>query len=215
MNLMRLCVLGTGLLLLGSSFATGADDDEQKPKRGQFQQGQFPGFGRGGGALLSETAVEKLKLTAEQKERFGRFDEEFKEKQKANGAKLREAFESKDREKMKAAFESMRADSEKLRGEYLTKVEGFLTDDQKKTFAEVKNDRGGRPGFAGPGGPGSAQVLPPFLQERLKLTDEQKQKIEALQKEVESKVSSILTDEQRKQLEELRKQGPPQRRPNQ
>ncbi len=63
---------------------------------------------------------------------------------------------------------------------------------------------GGRGGF-GPGGfapPG--QLLPPFLQDRLNLTDEQKKQLEALQQDVDGKLDKILTDEQRKQYKEMR-----------
>jgi outer membrane protein assembly factor BamB len=62
--------------------------------------------------------------------------------------------------------------------------------------------RGGFGGFGGFAAPG--QLLPPFLQERLNLTDEQKKQLEALQKEVDGKLDKILTEEQRKQLKEMR-----------
>jgi hypothetical protein len=73
-------------------------------------------------------------------------------------------------------------------------------------------DRGpggpGGPGGRGPGGfggpPQPGQVLPPFLQERLNLTDAQKKQLEELQKEVDGKLAKILTDEQKKQLKEMR-----------
>src|SRR5262249_49504234 len=60
---------------------------------------------------------------------------------------------------------------------------------------------GGLGGFGGPPQPG--QLLPPFMQERLKLTDEQKKQLEALQKEVDGKLAKILTEEQQKQLKEM------------
>jgi outer membrane protein assembly factor BamB len=67
--------------------------------------------------------------------------------------------------------------------------------------------RGGRGGF-GPGGFGGfappGQILPPFLQDRLNLTAEQKKQLEALQKEVDGKLDKLLTDEQRKQYKEMR-----------
>ncbi len=64
---------------------------------------------------------------------------------------------------------------------------------------------GGPPGrgFGPPFAPG--QILPPFLQERLKLTDEQKKQLEELQKEVQGKLDKILTEEQRTQLKEMRR----------
>jgi Spy/CpxP family protein refolding chaperone len=69
---------------------------------------------------------------------------------------------------------------------------------------------GGR-GRSGPGGPGGfggppqpGQILPPFIQERLELTAEQKQQLEDLQKEVDARLGKILTAEQKKQLQEMR-----------
>jgi hypothetical protein len=66
----------------------------------------------------------------------------------------------------------------------------------------------GGPGGRGPGGfggpPQPGQIMPPFLQERLNLTAEQKKQLEALQKEVDTKLASILTDEQKKQMKEMR-----------
>jgi Spy/CpxP family protein refolding chaperone len=77
--------------------------------------------------------------------------------------------------------------------------------------------RGG-PGGGGPGGPGGGfgpggppkpgQILPPFAQETLKLTDEQKKQLADLQKDVDAKLAKILTDEQKKQLQEMRPMGP-------
>jgi hypothetical protein len=82
----------------------------------------------------------------------------------------------------------------------------------------------GGPGGRGPGGfgppPTPGQVLPPFLQERLKLTAEQKKQLDELQKEVETKLGKILTEEQNKQLKDMRRMfgrggpgGPPGRGP--
>ena len=82
-------------------------------------------------------------------------------------------------------------------------------------------DKGGRaggpggfgpPGGRGPGGasgpPRPGQILPPFLQESLKLTDTQKKQLADLQSDVDTRLGKILTDDQKKQLKELRKRGP-------
>ncbi len=65
---------------------------------------------------------------------------------------------------------------------------------------------GGRgPGGRGPGGPPApGQILPPFMQEQLNLTDDQKKQLAELQKEVEGKLDKILTADQKKQLKEMR-----------
>ena len=72
--------------------------------------------------------------------------------------------------------------------------------------------RGGGPG--GPGGRGGfgpqpGQIMPGFMQDRLNLTDLQRTKIEALQKEVDAKLDAILTTDQKQQM----KQGGGPRQP--
>jgi Spy/CpxP family protein refolding chaperone len=64
----------------------------------------------------------------------------------------------------------------------------------------------GRPGFTGRGQ--SGQVLPTFIQEALKLTEEQKKQVADLQKEIDEKIGKILTEDQQKQLKEMRERGP-------
>lgn len=66
--------------------------------------------------------------------------------------------------------------------------------------------RGGPRGFGPPPRPG--EVLPPMLQERLQLTDEQKRQVAELQKEVDAKLARILTSEQMDQLKRMRQRGP-------
>jgi Spy/CpxP family protein refolding chaperone len=71
-------------------------------------------------------------------------------------------------------------------------------------------------GFGGPGGPGGrfggpppiGQVMPPFVQEMLQISDTQKKQLDELQKEMDAKLDKILTDEQRKQLKEMKERGP-------
>lgn len=68
-------------------------------------------------------------------------------------------------------------------------------------------------GFKGGGQPG--QILPPFVQDQLNLSDKQRRQVADLQKEVDTKLATILTDEQRAQLREMSgpgfgdKKGPP------
>ncbi len=52
------------------------------------------------------------------------------------------------------------------------------------------------------------QILPPFLQEQLKLTDDQKKQLDALQKDLDAKLDKLLTDDQKKMLKEMRERGP-------
>ena len=79
---------------------------------------------------------------------------------------------------------------------------------------------GGGPGrFGPPGGfgrpPQGFQILPRFLEDRLKLTDGQKKQLAEAQKTTQTKLDKLLTDEQKKQLREGRGGfrfggGPPQ-----
>ena len=57
---------------------------------------------------------------------------------------------------------------------------------------------GGRPG----------EILPRMLQERLRLSPEQRSDLEALQKEVDAKLDKILSAEQKTQLKQMRDRGP-------
>ena len=66
---------------------------------------------------------------------------------------------------------------------------------------------GGRgPSRFGPPRPG--QILPPFVRERLNLSDDQSKQIDELQKEVDEKLAKILTDEQKRQLKASGNRGP-------
>jgi hypothetical protein len=77
--------------------------------------------------------------------------------------------------------------------------------------------QGGPGGRGGPGGPGGprmggggrpGEVLGVMLQQRLRLTPEQRTQVEALQKDVDARLEKILTEEQRAQLKEMRGRGP-------
>lgn len=69
----------------------------------------------------------------------------------------------------------------------------------------------GGPGFGGPGGfgpPAPGQILPPFLQDQLDLSEKQRQQLSDLQKDVDGKLAQILTREQMQQLREMSNRGP-------
>jgi Spy/CpxP family protein refolding chaperone len=68
--------------------------------------------------------------------------------------------------------------------------------------------RPGRRQGGGPGGmqPGGFHIIPPFAQEHLNLTDDQKKQIEDLEKQTKAKLDSILTEEQKKKLQDMRSQ---------
>jgi hypothetical protein len=71
----------------------------------------------------------------------------------------------------------------------------------------------GPPGFGPPGGPMMGPprpgvILPPPVLQMLQLTDEQKEQVDALQKEVDARLAKILNETQRKQLKEMSERGP-------
>src|SRR5579884_168921 len=111
-----------------------------------------------------------------------------------------------------------------------TNKDGVVTKEELAALAvKLEQEEGGRGGFGGrfgpgpgrgfgPGGPGGfrgrggmpqpAQILPAFLQDTLRLTDEQQKQVADLQKEVDAKLDKILTADQKKQLREMRARGP-------
>jgi hypothetical protein len=78
----------------------------------------------------------------------------------------------------------------------------------KGGFGKDGFGKGGFPGGFGRPQPGI--LMPPPVQDQLKLTGEQKAQLEKLQKDVDARLEKLLTEEQRKMLQEM-KQGP--RRP--
>jgi hypothetical protein len=69
------------------------------------------------------------------------------------------------------------------------------------------------PGGRGPGGPGGppplGQVMPEFVQDMLKLTDDQKTQVSELQDKVDAKLDKIFTESQKKQFKALKENPGP------
>jgi hypothetical protein len=61
---------------------------------------------------------------------------------------------------------------------------------------------GGGRGGRGFGPPQSGQVVPAFMMDRMNLTGEQRTKLQALQKEVDARLDSILTTEQKQMMKQ-------------
>jgi hypothetical protein len=108
-----------------------------------------------------------------------------------------------------------------LQKEAMENIVKVLDDSQKGAVKdltgeafELRFEGFGAGGFGGGGGGGGfggfpqpGQIMAPFLQQQLKLTDEQKKQLEDLQKEVDGKLDKLLTDDQRKQLKDMREGG--------
>jgi hypothetical protein len=161
-----------------------------------------------GTRMFAKEDVQKaLKLSDSQKEKIKGINDDLQKE-------MRELFQAgpgPDTMKKQQGLQKEAADN-------ILKV---LNDDQKAALKDLKGEpfelaRGGfgGPGGFGPGGPGGpgggfggppqpGMILPPFIQDRLKLTDEQKKKLEELQKDVDSKLGKILTDDQKKQLKDM------------
>jgi len=83
-----------------------------------------------------------------------------------------------------------------------TKLTGSCTACHREHRGGGGGPGGGRGGFAA--FPQPTQVMSPFMQDMLKLTPEQKQQMEDLQKEVDAELDKMLTDEQKKQLKDMK-----------
>jgi Spy/CpxP family protein refolding chaperone len=128
--------------------------------------GRPAGF-RPGDAILPALIVDKLALTADQKDQYDKLNADYKKEHEAwvsaHQAQLdalqqqtQAARQAEDHEKMDELRQQRRElmkPANDLRKQYLDKVRGLLTDDQKKTLdSSLPQWRGGGPG--GPGGPG-------------------------------------------------------------
>jgi hypothetical protein len=82
------------------------------------------------------------------------------------------------------------------------KLGKLLTEEQKKDIAKGP----GSFGFGGPP-PAPGQLLPPGIQERLKLSEKQQKDLAALQEEADGALDRLLKDDQKKQLKQMRDFG--------
>jgi hypothetical protein len=96
----------------------------------------------------------------------------------------------------------------------------FEVTPEKETVWKFANPiRGGGPGgfgggfggfrsmFGGPPQPG--QVMPGMVRDILRLTPEQRKKLDEIQKDVDKKLADILSDEQKKQVKDMQNRGGP------
>jgi len=216
-------VSGLVLSLLVVTVVWAADDPKPTKPFGP-KDAFFPGMQA---PLLTAKMKEKLKLSDEQKEKVEALLKEFHEKQKEAMTKYQESLEKMRKDanpsnatKMGKLFQEFIASARKHHAAEEGKLKDLLTEDQKKTYVELKKElspgpnppfTGPQPPFPGPG-PGPmmmmrfpGHIIPPFMEGSLKLSKEQKEKIAKVQKEAEEKVMEILNDEQKKQVETMKK----------
>jgi len=161
----------------------------------------------GVGIFQKEDVQKVLKLTDDQKDKFKEINDELRKELADLGG---------GRGGARGGFGGFGGDPETqrkrqaLQKDAMTAAQKVLTADQKTALKDLT----GEPfelQFAAPGGGGgggqAGVVLSPRAQETLKLTDEQKKRLEDLQKEVDSQLSKILTDEQKKQLKDMQQGG--------
>ncbi len=98
----------------------------------------------------------------------------------------------------------MSAEQKKELGELQKEIDGrldkLLTAEQKKQFKEPRPLFG--PGAGPP--PQAGQIMSASLQDTLKLSAEQRKRVQELQKRADETLAQVLTDEQKKQLKEVR-----------
>lgn len=218
MNTSRMFSVGLVISLMVPLTAAEAEKKPDRKRPGAEQVGQ----------ILPQEVLEKLDLSAEQKEKVAKLRKDFEDKNKDSLDKVKESMskiketmdkarQDKDKEAFRQAGEKMRETMDtvhKLRKDFAGQLSGVLTDEQKNKVEEVHKEGAGRPNPAKPGerpgtrkNPGNS-LLPPGAEEKLQLSGEQKDKLKQLQKEFEDKAAGVLTDEQKKQLEEFKKDGP-------
>jgi outer membrane protein assembly factor BamB/Spy/CpxP family protein refolding chaperone len=201
-------------------FVTTALTDNQRKPTGGIGGGGFGGPGAEGGdgrfgappqpaQILPTFLQDRLNLTAEQKKQVD-------ELQKEVDGKLAKILTDDQKKQLKELGQGGGAGR---RGA----GPGAAPEGQPPARREATprgqapGDRGAAPGGQRPGGRQrgafgaplqSGQVLSPFSQQMLNLTDDQKKQVAELQKEVDGKLAKILSEEQNKQLKEMRDAGP-------
>jgi Spy/CpxP family protein refolding chaperone len=185
-----------------------------------------PGSGAFGAVrpLLLPGMAERLGLSAKQKEEIEKLQKGISDKQKEMAEKMRAAFEkgrkdgdkdaaAKAQEQVKEMLKAMQKEHEEAEA----KLKDILTEEQYKKYEQIKKQApfalpGGRPGGSFIPMPGFRMfpglIVPPPVQEMLRLTPEQREKIQRIQKEAEEKILEVLTEEQRKKIEESRRNLP-------
>jgi len=160
------------------------------------------------GMFTKEDVQKTLKLSDEQKDEISTINKDLqKDTRELFSGGGRNAFDAETMKKRTA-----------LQKEAMEKVQKLLKDDQKTLVKDLTGEPfelrlgtgvpGGAGGFGGFGGGGTpGKLLSTGAQETLKLTDDQKKQLEAIQKEADEKLSKLLNDDQKKQLKDMQERG--------
>jgi Spy/CpxP family protein refolding chaperone len=151
--MIKFSTLGMALafILLSVCVTSALADDKPKAQKGK---GPLGGLVEQMTRLLPDDTQEKLKLTDDQKKQVDQIQQDYtaKTQDSLSGLKdaittaapaLKKAREDKDKDAQKTAMQPVREkgmEVVKVRREYLSKVLDVLTDEQKKTYEEVKQD---------------------------------------------------------------------------
>jgi Spy/CpxP family protein refolding chaperone len=167
------------------------------PASAQQGRGFGGGFGGGGGAmLLTNKGVQKeLKVTDEQASKLEALAQETMEKQREQFGKLQDVPQEERREKMQAMARTMNADLRKS-------LDGILKPEQVKRFEQIQLQQSGTNAFT-----------TPRVVDALKLTDDQKSKIQQINDGVFQSMRDLREEFQSdregamKKMADLRKQA--------
>jgi len=178
MSMSKRIVLGLSaaaitVALAGVGFATGQTDSAQNPAGGRGGPGRFggpggPGFGRGGpggrgGAMgvLGPMMIERLDLTADQKDRVKQIVDSHRADQQAIGQRMMAAHNALDTAITSASFDEalvrtraadvagVEADESVLRARIYAEVLQILTSDQQAKLKTMQADMQQRRGQRG------------------------------------------------------------------
>jgi hypothetical protein len=168
MQMLKSFVTGLVVLLVLGLTTLAQDREQRRPE---------------GPTLLPPGILERLDLTADQKEKIAKIEKEFQEKIAPAKKKLEEAIEqarqNQDRQKAQEAQEAFRKEVTPIGDAFGEKVGQLLTDEQRRRVEEFSPQQRGGPPFD------VARILG-----RLDLTTEQKEKAEKWMKEVGEKHES-------------------------
>jgi Spy/CpxP family protein refolding chaperone len=173
--------------------------------------------------LMPPAFAAELKLTTEQQGQIQKLEQEFKAKRVKTLMQtvtrvmaIIESMEADDPDKETAPVLALGheitgglLETRRTRIGYEKKLITLLSAEQQAKFAHLKErrTRGGRELAAHPEGAiTSLHFYSPQGQEKLQLTDDQKRKLNELQRDLEVRLRAFLTDEQRRVFDEMNQQ---------